>query len=629
MENSTQNKKYVMALDAGTTSSRAILFDANGRAVASAQREFRQIFPHPAWVEHDALEIYETQLAVMREVLEAAAVAAGAGKSSAEVRSSCAAAGAKAHVGISDFAANVAAIGITNQRETTVVWNKHTGMPVYNAIVWQCRRTAPMIEKLCRDRLSDYVHQTTGLVPDAYFSGSKIAWILDNVEGARAAAEAGDLLFGTIDTWLVWNLTGGAALREQGGVAADTVCSLAAAQGGAAPAHGGAAATGDVSACEPVHVTDVTNASRTMLFDIHKLQWDKILLDYFNIPESMLPRVVMSSEVIGYTSEDVFGTRIQAEPADSGGTCIQDKPLASGGTCIQAKPLASGGACIQDKPLASGGTRIPIAGIAGDQQAALFGQLCVAPGDIKNTYGTGCFTLMNTGEKPISSSHGLLTTIAYGIDGKVNYALEGSVFIAGAAVQWLRDELNLIDSAAASEDACRAVADTDGVYVVPAFAGIGAPYWNPNARGTIVGVTRGTNKNHFIRAVVESLAYQVADLICAMEEDLLSAWGEELAGAKIDSIRVDGGASANDFLMEFQANILNKSICRSEVLETTALGVAYLAGLATDFWKSIDEIEKMRGSNRKFYPTISGEERTKLLAGWKRAVRCALAWASE
>lgn len=495
--------KYIVALDQGTTSSRCILFDKAGDICNAAQKEFTQIYPQPGWVEHDPMEIWASQLGVLMEAVN----------------------------GVGAKVSDIAAIGITNQRETTIVWDKHTGKPVYNAIVWQCRRTADMIEKLKADGLEEYVRKTTGLIPDAYFSGSKIAWILDNVEGAREAAEKGDLLFGTVDTWLTWNLTKGRSF-----------------------------------------VTDVTNASRTMLFDIKNLCWDEKLLEYFRIPKSMLPEVGMCSGIFGFTSAEVLGGEI------------------------------------------------PIAGIAGDQQAALFGQCCFAPGDVKNTYGTGCFTLMNTGEDPIECENGLLTTIAVGINGKVQYALEGSVFIAGAAIQWLRDELRMIKKASQSEEYCNAVPDTGGVYVVPAFAGMGAPYWNPYARGMIVGLTRGTNKEHFIRATVESLAYQVYDLVKAMEET---------AGIPLRELKVDGGASANNFLVQFQADILNIIIERPQNIETTGLGAAYLAGLAVGFWKDLDEIRKIYQVDRRFVSQIDEEKRAKLIKGWNKAVHCACVWSSE
>ena len=496
-------KRYIMSLDAGTTSSRCVIFNRQGEILSIAGKEFTQIFPKPGWVEHDPMEIWATQSGVMAEAMR------------------------KIGVGADD----IAALGITNQWETTVVWDKETGMPVYNAIVWQCRRTADIIEKLNADGLREHVQNVTGLIPDPYFSGSKIAWILDNVPGARARAEEGRLLFGTIDTWLIWNLSD-----------------------------------------KKLHVTDVTNASRTMLFDIHKLEWDETLLNYFNIPRSMLPHVSMSSEIIGRTDKKILGGEI------------------------------------------------PIAGIAGDQQAALFGQCCFMPGDVKNTYGTGCFTLMNTGAKPVTSSHGLVSTIAYGINDNVSYALEGSIFIAGAAIQWLRDEMRLIENAPASEECCRAVDDSDGVYVIPAFSGLGAPYWNPYARGMALGLTRGTNKNHFVRATVESLAYQTYDLVKAMEKD---------SGNPLSSLKVDGGASANNFLMQFQSDILGIDVERPTCIETTALGAAYLAGLAVGYWKDYDDIMKNRKVDIVFVPEIDAATRKKRIAGWKKAVECALLWAEK
>ena len=495
--------KYVIALDQGTTSSRCILFNHEGEICSVAQREFTQHYPQPGWVEHDPLEIWSTQLGVLVE-------AAG---------------------GIGVDLSDVAAIGITNQRETTIVWDKETGRPIYNAIVWQCRRTADRIEKLKKDGLEDLVRDRTGLIPDAYFSGSKIAWILDHVEGARERAKRGELLFGTVDTWLIWNLTKG-----------------------------------------QVHVTDYTNASRTMLYDIRKLCWDKELLAYFDIPECMLPEVKPSSCIYGYTSKEVLGHSV------------------------------------------------PIAGIAGDQQAALFGQCCFQPGDVKNTYGTGCFMLMNTGNHAVQSENGLLTTIAVGYDGRVEYALEGSVFVAGASIQWLRDEMRMLKSAPQSEEYCTAVNDTAGVYMVPAFAGMGAPYWNQYVRGTIVGLTRGTSKEHFIRATVESLAYQVYDVLEAMQKD---------SGITLHTLKVDGGASANNFLMQFQSDILNTEVIRPQCIETTALGVAYLAGLAVGYWKDREEISQNWRVDKRFYPEMEEDGRKKRIRGWKRAVKCALAWAED
>lgn len=496
-------EKYVIALDQGTTSSRCILFDGQGNICSVAQKEFTQIYPQPGWVEHNPMEIWSSQLSVTTEAM---------GKIGAHY-------------------SDIAAIGITNQRETTIVWDKNTGEPVYNAIVWQCRRTADTIEQLKKDGLEEKITERTGLIPDAYFSGSKIKWILDHVEGARERAEKGELLFGTVDTWLIWNLTRGR-----------------------------------------VHVTDYTNASRTMLFDIHKKCWDEEILDYFHIPKSMLPEVKPSSCIYGYTSSDVIGGKI------------------------------------------------PIAGAAGDQQAALFGQCCFDAGEVKNTYGTGCFLLMNTGDKAVSSNNGLLTTIAAGTGDEVRYALEGSVFVAGAAVQWLRDEMRMVRTAAQTEEYCTAVNHTGGVYVVPAFAGLGAPYWEPYARGTIVGITRGTSKEEFIRATVESMAYQVSDLIESMEQD---------SGIRLKQLKVDGGACANNFLMQFQSDILNTEIVRPECIETTALGAAYLAGLAVGYWKDKEDIKKNWKISKAFDSQMEEEERRKLVKGWKKAVRCALCWAEE
>lgn len=496
-------KKYVLALDQGTTSSRCILFDKKGKICSMAQREFEQIYPYPGWVEHNPMEIWSSQLAV---AIEAMAMV-----------------GAKPE--------DISGIGITNQRETTIVWDKETGAPVYNAIVWQCRRTADMIDEMTAAGLGESVKEKTGLVPDAYFSASKIAWILENVEGAREKAEEGRLLFGTVDTWLIWNLTKGA-----------------------------------------VHVTDYTNASRTMLFDIHHLCWDKEILEYFRIPENMLPDVKPSSYIYGYTDTSVLGGEI------------------------------------------------PIAGAAGDQQAALFGQCCFEPGEVKNTYGTGCFLLMNTGEKAITSKSGLLTTIAAGTEEHVEYALEGSVFVAGAAIQWLRDGLRMMKSAPQSEEYAIAVEETGGVYVVPAFAGLGAPYWNPYARGTIVGLTRGCTKEHFIRATLESIAYQTVDVLEAMEKD---------SGIDLKSLKVDGGASANDFLMQFQADITGQAVYRPDCIETTALGAAYLAGLSVGYWKDKEEICANWQLGKRFDVSMEEETRGHLIKGWKRAVRCALAWAQD
>ncbi len=496
-------KKYIMALDQGTTSSRCILFDEQGNICSMAQKEFTQIYPQPGWVEHNPMEIWSSQLAVATEAM--AMVGAGAGR--------------------------IGAIGITNQRETTILWDKTTGEPVYNAIVWQCRRTSDKIEELKNAGFDRVIRERTGLVPDAYFSASKIAWILENVPGARQRAEAGELLFGTVDTWLIWNLTKGA-----------------------------------------VHVTDYSNASRTMLFDIHQLKWDEEILEYFKIPRAILPEVKPSSCIYGHTESSLLGGEI------------------------------------------------PIAGAAGDQQAALFGQCCFEQGEVKNTYGTGCFLLMNTGGKAIASKSGLLTTIAASVGNKVEYALEGSVFVAGAGIQWLRDSMRMIRTAAQSQDYAEEAADTAGVYVVPAFAGMGAPYWNQYARGTVVGITRGCTKEHFIRAVLESIAYQTADVIQAMEQD---------SGLDLKSLKVDGGASANDFIMQFQADIVETRVERPRCIETTALGAAYLAGLAVGYWKSKEEIRANWQIGAFFEPDMKEERRQQLLKGWKRAVKCALAWAED
>lgn len=493
--------KYILALDQGTTSSRAIIFDNNGKSVGVAQKEFTQIYPKPGWVEHDAMEIWGTQSGVAREVLEKAGIRPQ----------------------------DIAAIGITNQRETTVVWDKNTGKPVYNAIVWQCRRTAGICDELKAKGCEPYIRENTGLVVDAYFSGTKVKWILDNVEGAREKAEKGELLFGNIDTWLIWNLTRG-----------------------------------------KVHVTDYSNASRTMLYNIKELKWDETILKELGIPASMLPEVKPSSCVYGVTDAHTFG-----------------------------------------------GAEIPIAGDAGDQQAALFGQACFEPGMAKNTYGTGCFMLMNTGNKLVPSNNGLLTTIAWGVGDKVEYALEGSIFVAGASVQWLRDELKLIDSAAASEELATAVEDTNGVYVVPGFVGMGAPYWDMYARGTIVGLTRGANRNHIVRATLESIAYQTRDVLEAMQED---------SGINLQALKVDGGAVANNFLMQFQSDILGVPVDRPEVTETTALGAAYLAGLAVGYWDDKQEIAKKWNVDRTFTPTMEGEAKEKKYSGWKKAVERALKW---
>lgn len=494
--------KYVMALDQGTTSSRCILFDKKGNICSMAQKEFTQIYPKPGWVEHNPMEIWSSQLAVLTEAM--------------------------AMVGAAP--SDISGIGITNQRETTIVWDKETGEPVYNAIVWQCRRTAEKIDELIGQGHGDMIREKTGLVPDAYFSGTKIAWILDHVPGARERAEKGELLFGTVDTWLIYNLTKGA-----------------------------------------VHVTDYTNASRTMLFDIHNLCWDEELLKLLAIPKSMLPEVKPSSCIYGYTDSSVTGGEI------------------------------------------------PIAGIAGDQQAALFGQCCFEKGQVKNTYGTGCFLLMNTGKEAIASRNGLITTIAASTGNEVEYALEGSVFVAGAAIQWLRDSMRMIKTAAQTEEYADKVEDTAGVYIVPAFAGMGAPYWNPYARGTVVGITRGCQKEHFIRAALESIAYQTADVLKAMEED---------AGISIAGLKVDGGASANDFLMQFQADILGGTVYRPKCIETTALGAAYLAGLATGYFESKEEICENWELSREFTHEMSENHRKELLKGWKKAVKCALLFTS-
>ena len=490
----THTMKYILALDQGTTSSRAIIFDQQGDIVAIEQQEFTQIYPQNAWVEHDAVEIWKAQLAVAQAVLKN-----------------------------NDLSpTDIAAIGITNQRETTLLWDKHTGKPVHNAIVWQDRRTAAICDDLKIRGLESYIRENTGLVVDAYFSGTKIHWILENVDGVKEKAEKGDILFGTMDTWLVWKLTGG-----------------------------------------KVHITDYSNASRTLLYNIKSLEWDDKMLTELDIPKSVLPEVRPSSEVYGQTDAALFGAEI------------------------------------------------PIAGIAGDQQAALFGQACHAPGMAKNTYGTGCFMLMNTGEKPVESKAGLLTTIAWGLDGKVEYALEGSVFIAGAAIQWLRDGLKIIDDSPDSEFYAMKVPDTDGVYVVPAFAGLGAPYWDMYARGAIYGLTRGTTKAHLIRATLESLAYQTRDVLDAMEKD---------AGISLTALRVDGGASANDLLMQFQADQLDVPVERPEIIETTALGAAYLAGIAVGYWKKSEITERWQLDN-SFEPDMDSEEREALYKGWQDAVK--------
>ncbi len=495
--------KYVMALDAGTTSNRCILFDEAGRMCSVAQREFRQYFPKPGWVEHDADEIWASQMGVAVEAMNM----------------------------IGASAEDIAAIGITNQRETAVVWDKNTGVPVYHAIVWQCRRTSEYCDSLKEKGLTDKFREKTGLVIDAYFAGTKVKWILDHVEGARQRAERGELLFGTVETWLIWKLTKGA-----------------------------------------VHVTDYSNASRTMLFNINTLEWDDEILKELDIPRCMLPEVKPSSCIYG-----------EADPSFLGGA-------------------------------------IPIAGAAGDQQSALFGQTCFTAGEAKNTYGTGCFLLMNTGEKPVFSKNGLVTTIAWGLDGKVNYALEGSIFVAGAAIQWLRDEMRLIDSSADSEYMARKVSDTNGCYIVPAFTGLGAPHWDQYARGTIVGITRGVNKYHIIRATLESLAFQVNDVLTAMKAD---------SGISLASLKVDGGASANNFLMQTQADIINAPVQRPQCVETTAMGAAYLAGLAAGYWRSKEDVLKNWVIDRTFEPEIEEEERAKKIRGWNKAVKYAYGWAKE
>lgn len=495
--------KYIMALDSGTTSNRCILFNEAGQIRAMAQKEFTQIFPRPGWVEHDAEEIFATQLEVAKQAV--------------------------LNAGIS--ASDIAAIGITNQRETTIVWDKFTGRPVYNAIVWQCRRTADYCDKLTKDGWVDTIRQKTGLVIDPYFSGTKVRWILENVPGAREKAEKGELLFGTVETWLIWKLTGGL-----------------------------------------VHVTDYSNASRTMLFNIHTLAWDEEILKLMGIPVCMLPNPVPSSEIYGYTDAGFFGA-----------------------------PVA-------------------IAGAAGDQQSALFGQACFTPGESKCTYGTGAFLLMNTGSTPILSRNGLVTTIAWGLDGKVTYALEGSIFVAGAAIQWLRDELRFLESAGDSEYMAKKVENTNGCYIVPAFTGLGAPHWDAYARGTIVGLTRGVNKYHIIRATLDSIAYQTADVLKAMEAD---------ADMPLSKLKVDGGASANNYLMQAQADISQSMVVRPRCVETTAMGAAYLAGLAVGYWKDLEDIRKNWAVDREFLPRISEAETAEKVKGWKKAVACAKFWAEE
>lgn len=495
--------RYVMALDAGTTSNRCILFNEKGEMCSVAQKEFTQFFPKPGWVEHDAEEIWSTQLEVAKEAM--------------------------ANIGAT--VADIAAIGITNQRETTICWDKKTGKPVCHAIVWQCRRTSEYADSLKKKGLTEKFRQKTGLVMDAYFSATKLRWILENVEGARERAERGELLFGTVETWLIWKLTKGA-----------------------------------------VHVTDYSNASRTMMFNINTLEWDDEILEELSIPKCMLPEVKPSSYIYGNANPEFFGAPI------------------------------------------------PIAGAAGDQQAALFGQTCFKAGEAKNTYGTGCFLLMNTGEKPVFSKNGLVTTIAWGLDGKVTYALEGSIFVAGAAIQWLRDEMKLIDSASDAEYMAKKVKDTNGCYVVPAFTGLGAPHWDQYARGTIVGITRGVNKYHIIRATLESLAYQVNDVLQAMRAD---------SGINLETLKVDGGACANNLLMQMQADISNAPVNRPSCVETTAMGAAYLAGLAVGYWKNKEEVLLNSGIDRIFEPEISEEDRAKKIHGWNKAIKTAYGWAKE
>ena len=491
-------KKYILTLDQGTTSSRCIIYDQESNQISVSQQEFKQYYPKEGWVEHDANEIWSTQMTVAFDAMVKAGLTYE----------------------------NIEAIGITNQRETTVVWDRNTGEPVYNAIVWQCRRTADYCEELKDKGYEDGVREKTGLIIDPYFSGTKVNWILENVEGARERAERGELLFGTIDTWLIWKMTGG-----------------------------------------KVHVTDYTNASRTLMFNIHTLEWDKDLLNMLDVPKSMLPEVRSCSEVYGETESSLFGGPIK------------------------------------------------IAGIAGDQQAALFGQTCFEEGEAKSTYGTGNFLLLNTGKTPVKSSNGLLTTIAWGLNGEVNYALEGSVFVCGAVIQWLRDELGLLEKSSDSEEMAKAVDDTNGVYIVPAFVGMGAPYWEPQARGVITGLTRGSNKNHLVRAALESIAYQCHDLIKAMESDM---------GHEFSSLYVDGGAAANDFLMQFQSDILGLEIIRPANVETTSLGAAYLAGLATGYWKDLADVDDNWKKDRSFFPDMDSSVRESKLSGWKSAVEKAL-----
>ncbi len=494
-------KQYVVALDQGTTSSRAIVFDVQGRIVGSCSKEFRQIFPRPGWMEHDPMDILHSQIEVLREVVQ------------------------KNDIDPED----IAAIGITNQRETTLVWEKRTGKPIYNAIVWQCRRTATFCEELKKSGWQASIREKTGLIIDPYFSGTKLKWILDHTEGAREAALRGELLFGTVDSWLLWNLTDG-----------------------------------------KVHATDYTNASRTMLYNIHRLEWDQDILEEMGIPKAMLPEVKPSSGILGYLHKGILGVEI------------------------------------------------PIASLIGDQQSALFGQTCFEPGDAKNTYGTGCFLLMATGTQPVESKNQLLTTIALGLDGEVQYALEGSIFMGGATIQWLRDELGLIQKASDSEAAALQAGEVEGVYVVPAFAGLGAPYWDMYARGTIVGLTRGTGRNHIIRAALESIAYQTRDVLEAMEDD---------SGIRLKGLKVDGGACANNFLMQFQSDLLNTKVYRPAIIETTALGAAYLAGLGVGMWGSKKDIAALVKMDRVFAPSMEEERREQKYKGWKRAVQRAMEWA--
>lgn len=494
--------KYILAIDEGTTSVRALLVDHTGEIKRIAQKEFPQIYPSEGFVEHDPMEILESQKTVIRDVITSS--------------------------GISPY--DIVAAGITNQRETTVIWDKNTGTPIFNAIVWQCRRTAPVCDDLKKKGYEQLIKEKTGLVVDAYFSGTKVKWILDNVKGARAKGEKGELLFGTIDSWLIWNFTGG-----------------------------------------KIHATDYTNASRTMLFNINTLEWDKELLEIMGVPLSMMPEVKPSGADFGLIDRDVTGSNV----------------------------------------------KIPIAGVAGDQQSALFGQMCTSKGDVKNTYGTGCFMLMNTGDKPVFSKNGLLTTIAWGLNNKVNYALEGSIFMAGAVIQWLRDNLSIITTSAETEEAALSVKNNGGVYLIPAFQGLGTPYWDMSARGAIVGLSRSVNKNHIIRAALESIAYSTMDVLSIMESD---------SGTTLNSIKADGGASMNNFLMQFQSNIINRTVIRPSSHETTALGVAYFAGLTTGFWKDISELNKTYKDEKVFTPAMAETERAKLIAGWKKGVQRSLKW---